>query len=87
MALEYEDISSSNITDPSAKLAAITPADTDLAQRTRGIYVGGSGNLAVMDAYGTVVVFVDVLGGSILPLRVNQIRSTDTTATNIVALY
>lgn len=86
----------SNPTDlarPARGARAVTPADSDLTHplkmiATRGLYIGTAGNVAVLllnDA--DPVTFIGVLAGSILPLRVIQVRTTNTTASNIVALY
>lgn len=73
---------------PAWDATAVTAADSDLARiPTRGVYVGGAGNLAVKMAGGTTLTFTGVAAGTILPIRVDQIRSTSTTATAIVALY
>lgn len=89
---DQNNFSTSGQTSPAANATAITPADTDLANEffTRAIYVGGAGNLAVRmagDQGDTDVVFTAVPAGSLLPIRVKQIRSTSTTATSIVALF
>jgi hypothetical protein len=75
--------------DPARYAAAVTPNDsTDLTWTTRGLYVGGSGNVVVhMAAEGTQITFVGVQAGTILPIAVSRVRSTSTTATNIVALW
>lgn len=68
--------------------AAVTPSDvTVFESSTRGLYVGGTGDLAVTMEGGAVVTFVSVLAGSILPLRCTKVMSTNTTATAIVALF
>lgn len=67
--------------------ASITPADSDLARVADAVYVGGLGNLAVQTVDGTTLTFSSVPAGTILPVKCSQIRSTNTTATNIVALY
>jgi len=72
---------------PAAFAAAITPADTDLANVTRQIYVGGVGDLAVTMKGGGIVIFQAVPVGTILRIRASQIRSTDTTASLIVAMW
>lgn len=77
---------------PYAHAKAITPTDTDFTndQFTRAIYVGVTGNLAVRmagDQGDADVIFTAVPAGEVLRLRVKQIRSTGTTATNIVALW
>jgi hypothetical protein len=74
-------------TDPAQDAAAVTPSDTANHGDVRGLFIGGEGNLAVVTAAGNTVVFTGVLAGSILPVRCTQVRSTSTTATNIVALY
>ena len=75
-----------------ANATAIVPADSDLANDdfTRFIYVGGTGDLTVMmadDKGDSIVTFVAVPAGAVLPLRVKQIRATATTATSIVAMF
>lgn len=65
---------------------AITPADADLVQPVRAIYVGGSGNLRISDTGGGAVTFSNVPAGVILPVMARRIWSTGTTASNIVGL-
>lgn len=74
---------------PAWSAVAVTPADADLSRvATRALYVGGAGNVAVvMSDGGAAVTFVGVQAGTILPLRVDRVNSTNTTATSIVALY
>lgn len=78
-----------NLESPAWDAVALTPADSDLSRpATRALYVGGAGNVKVdMSGTGTAVTFTGVLAGSILPIRVDRVYSTDTTATAIVALY
>lgn len=68
---------------------SITPNDSsDLSLGTcRAVYVGGDGNIALVDGAGVTIDFVGVSAGSILPVQTARINSTDTTATNLVALY
>ena len=87
MTIGEDDFSTSGEINPAASAVAITPADSDLAKRTRAIYVGVGGNLTVtMAEGGNIVTFVGVVSGSVLPLRVTQIRLTGTSAGSIVAL-
>lgn len=74
---------------------AVTPdTDNDLPNGpTRGLYVGGAGNLVVVMAAdqtssgaGTAVTFTAVPAGTVLPLRARRVLATGT-ATAIVALY
>lgn len=80
-----------NQVSPAVKAVAVTPADGTVLTEgpCRSLYVGGAGNVAVLMANDptTAVVFVGVIAGQILPLMVYGVQATDTTATNIVALY
>lgn len=79
---------STNSASPAEYAAAVTPSDsTDLTQLARGLYIGAAGNVNVDLQDGGTVVFVGLMGGTILPVRVRRVRSTSTTATSIVALY
>ncbi len=78
-ASNYKTITASDtakITDPSGKIA-----------RCRGVYIGGAGNLAVKDELGNAVTFISLAIGVIHPISTDQIMSTNTTATNIIALF
>lgn len=75
------------LSSPALGAAAVTPSDSTDITTTRGVYVGGAGNLAVTMANGSTATFVGIPAGSILSIRVKRIHSTSTTATNIVALY
>lgn len=79
---------SPDLSSPCMNGVAVTPHNsTDLAQTSRAIFVGGAGNLVAVMAGGTTVTFTGVVAGSILPIRVTRINSTNTTATNIVSIY
>jgi hypothetical protein len=68
----------------------ITPSDTvDLPRGlTGGIWVGGSGDIAVVMQNNVMpVVIAAVPTGAWLPLAAKRINATLTTATNLVALY
>jgi len=65
----------------------ITPHDTvDFTIRPRGIYVGGPGNLVVVNNDGTTCLLSNVPGGALLPIGCKRINSTGTTASGIVGL-
>lgn len=68
---------------------AITPSDSvNLPFITRGIYVGVAGNVSVvLPNTTTVVTFVGVLAGSILPIQTSRVNAASTTAGSLVALY
>lgn len=75
------------ILGPASRAFAITPNDsTDLTRWTRSVYVGGSGNLSVILVGDTAAVTFTNLQAGYHPLRVKRVRSTGTTATNIVGL-
>lgn len=70
------------------QLESVTPSDvTDLTRPTIGLYVGVTGNVAVImagDETDTAVTLVGLAAGIFHPLRVKRVMSTNTTATSIV---
>lgn len=69
--------------------SAVTPHDSNaLANVSKGLYVGGAGNIAcrLVDDSADVT-FVGIAAGTVLPIRVSHVRSTSTTATSILNLY
>jgi hypothetical protein len=73
---------------PFRNAEVITKSDeTNLDQTTRAIYVGGTGHISVEMAGGGTVLFSAIPAGTILPIRVTRVNSTDTTATLMVALW
>ena len=90
--VEYEgkriDISQLVATAPAFSGVAVTPSDTvNLADTTdaRALYIGVSGDVSCEMDSGTVI-FKSVPVG-ILPVSVSRVNDTNTTATDIVALY
>lgn len=76
---------------PAYSVVTITPSDsTDLsANFIRALYVGTAGDVAVVtqdSPTGTAVVFKNVPSGAILPIHVVKVMTTNTTASNILAL-
>lgn len=72
---------------PYDKGADVTPHDTNLLPfRTRALWVGGTGAVAVQWPDGTSTVFPAVPAGHELRVRVDKVLATGTTATNIRAL-
>lgn len=75
-----------SVTAPAGGAFAITPADAGAIYAT-ALYVGGAGNIKVdMENGDSAVTFVGVAAGTVLPIRVSRVYSTDTTATSIVGL-
>ena len=67
--------------------ASVTPSDATVIPKTRAIWVGVSGNVAVrMAGDGTLVTFTGAPIG-VLPVQVDKVLSTGTTATTMLALY
>ena len=72
---------------PVTNAFAVTPADSELTNWTRAVWVGGAGNLTVILADDSSAVEIeDIPAGSLLPIRCKQIRAA-TTATKIVGFY
>jgi hypothetical protein len=72
---------------PAMNAAAVTTSDTvDLANVTKAIYVGVSGDVAVIMANGQTVTLKAAPVGY-LAIRIRRVKATGTTATNIVALW
>lgn len=69
--------------------AAVTKSDTTIVD-CEGFFVGGAGNVAIVakgDGSNTAVTLTGCLVGTVYPIACKKIMSTNTTATNIVALY
>lgn len=67
---------------------AVTPDDSTVLPCTKGLWVGTGGNISVIhDGDTTAVTYQNVPGGVLLPFHVTKVMSTDTTASNIVAIY
>lgn len=65
----------------------VTPSDTTgLPAGCRGLFIGVTGDVSLLGDSGTSVVFSNVPVG-FMPCGPVRVNATDTTATNIVALY
>jgi hypothetical protein len=65
---------------------AVVPTDGLDIPICRALYVGTTGNISVRMADGQSVVFTAVAVG-IFPIQVDRVNATNTTASNIVAMY
>lgn len=74
-----------NDTNPATTGFAITASDSTQI-KTRAIYVGTGGNLNVQFVLGNSVLLSNVQAGSVLPLSVLRVMSTNTTASDLVGL-
>ena len=81
------ETSATGLTAPAIHGFAITPHDAnEVAETTRAVYVGTAGNLSVVLLSGAAIVFSGLAGGTVLPIRVRQIKATGTTAGALVGL-
>lgn len=80
---------STGIDGPANNAASVTPNDSaDLPIAARALYIGVGGNVSVDMVGGQEsVVFANVPGGTVLPVRVKRVNSTGTTATTMLALW
>jgi hypothetical protein len=68
--------------------AAVSPHDTnELSNVTLALYVGVEGALTVVTIGGETVAFAVVPAGTVIPIRVKQVKDTGTDADSIVALW
>jgi hypothetical protein len=70
-----------------ADAVAVTPSDTTVLPFTKGLYIGGAGNVNVRMKNGTTILFTALAVGVFHPLEVDKVLATTTTATLIRALY
>ena len=74
---------------PAGHVEATTTGDTstnNFSRECEGIYVGVTGNVAVVLPSGTAVTFVGVPAGAILPVRAIRVNTTNTSASSMLAL-
>lgn len=73
---------------PASNFFDITPHDTnELAQYTRGIYVGSAGDLVVIGAGDSVAVTIKNAAVGWHPIRAKIVKSTGTVAALLVGAY
>ena len=87
---QYPDVYDQRVASRSRRggdAVAITPSDTFQISTTRGLFVAVGGNIAVTTAAGNTLLMVGVPSGETIPIRVNQVLATGTTATGIIGLY
>jgi hypothetical protein len=78
-----------SLTSPPEDAMAIVPggAGGALPHAPRAIYVGETGDLTVLMLSGATVRLANVPAGTFLPLRVKQVLSAGTTASDIVGFW
>lgn len=83
---------SHQLTRPGASTVAITTSDAnDIAKFNgdypRALWVGGSGNVAIVTPDGVVNTFEAVAAGTLLPVQTRRVNTTNTTATKMLGIY
>jgi hypothetical protein len=79
---------SRSLTSPPENAVEIAPSDAEsLPFVTRALYVGGAGDVALRLSGGAEVTLRGQQGGSLIPIRIDQVKSAGTTATGLVGLW
>ena len=73
--------------DQAAGAISVTKSDSTVLDLTGGLYIGTGGDVAVTMGNGGVFTFKNVANGTFLPIQVIKVMSTNTTASDIIALY
>jgi hypothetical protein len=72
---------------PYRDAVAVTPSDATIIPVTRGLFIGGAGNINVRTVKGTTILLSGITANTVLPLAVDMVLAATTTATLIRALY
>ena len=78
---------SANATVSAHSALAVTPSDSTILPCTRALYVGTTGNIAVVMADDENTITFSNVPVGILPIQVIKVMSTNTTASNVIALW
>jgi hypothetical protein len=81
--------SNASLSGPARSAKSVTTHNTNplAGGATRALYVGVSGDIACRLAGDSTDVLVKAAPVGVLPMRVTHVRTTNTTATNLLALY
>jgi hypothetical protein len=69
------------------KGVAVTKSDSTILETTRALYIGTTGDVAVVFTDGGAAVTLKAVAVGMLPVQVTKVMSTNTTASDIVAIY
>lgn len=75
------------VTSDTANIPSVSGPAGETVNNGCVLYVGGLGDVRVLTAGGDDVVFSAVPAGTFVPVNVVRVFSTNTTATNLVALW
>lgn len=71
--------------DPFENCEEVVVSDTeDLVNVSRALYIPSDGDLAVITAGGSDVIFQNLVGGTFIPGRFRRVLSTGTTVTGTI---
>lgn len=77
-----------DLLSPASNAAAVTPSDSaDLPTSSKRLWVGTGGNVTLVTVGGATVTYTAVPNGTYLQVRAARVKSTGTTASNIVAEF
>lgn len=77
-----------SLTSPPEHAQEIAPSDLEpLRYVTRALYVGGGGDVALRMLGGEEAVFRGLQAGSMIPIRVDMVKTSGTTATGLIGLW
>lgn len=80
--------SGDDLLSPASMAAAVTPDNSnDLPTAAKRLWVGGTGNVALITTGGSTVTYTSVPAGTYLQVRAARVKATGTTATNIIAEF
>ena len=71
---------------PASRAVAVTPSDSTVLD-CRALYIGTTGNVAIMPLGSTTAVTFNAVPVGWFPVACSKVMSTNTTASTIVALY
>ena len=64
----------------------VTPSDTERLGITSVLYVGVGGHVKVQTRQGSDITFYNMNNGQFVPVQINKVYATGTTATNLVSM-
>ncbi len=86
--LAFEDVTTDGMGEPARSGFTVTPSDTNIfTVCPRALYIGSDGNVTVKMFEGMTLTFTNIPAGLLLPIRVQQVLKTGTTASGILGLY
>ena len=88
MAVVIPSYSTGSGVMPASDGFTITTSDTVnfTAGMARALYIGATGNVVLITPQGTVLTFVGLAAGAILPVMCTRVNATNTTASSLVGL-